>query len=156
VALTQDDCRRLAYHAWDLDNGATVDPARAAAELARAAEHCPPNAEIERVRLTVAATAAAVVAEKDALSAGKPPSTQLAVLVQRVYAALSDRDVAVRSVDVLATLDKNFFVAAARTSGVSAQELQQRWEAAMDAVATDSRYSEADQLSALVSKLEAV
>jgi thiol-disulfide isomerase/thioredoxin len=156
VTLTQDDCRRLAYHAWDLDNGATVDPARAADELTRAAEHCPANAGIERDRLTIAATAAAVTAEKDALGGGKPPSPQLAALVQRVYALLSDRAAAVRSVDVLETLDKSFFRAAARTSGVSAQELQRRWEAAMDAVATDSRYSEADQLSALVSKLEAV
>jgi thiol-disulfide isomerase/thioredoxin len=156
VALTPDDCRRLAYHAWDLDNGATVDPRQAADELARAAERCPASAQIERARLTIAATAAAATAEKDELGAGKPPSPALVALVQRVYALLSDREIAVRAVDVLETLDRSFFLAAARTAGVNTPELQRRWVAAMDAVATDSRFSEADQLSALVSKLEAV
>jgi len=155
AALSADDCRRLAYYAWD-DPGEGTDTTRLSQSLSEAVERCPSQSSIERMRLTIAATAAQVDAEQAALKAGKPPSAYLSMLLARVYALLADPARAVRAADVLESLGDAFFAAARRASGIDAAELLRRWESVMDAAAADARYSDADRLDALESKLRAV
>src|SRR5690606_6304180 len=58
--LTADDCRRLAYNGWPLDDAAAERTAHLAAALAGAAEQC---TGVERARLTAFAASFAVAAD---------------------------------------------------------------------------------------------
>jgi thiol-disulfide isomerase/thioredoxin len=153
-ALSRDDCRRLAYYGWDLDPAMTSQPASLVTVLSRAAEACPAEARVEQARLTVVAAGAAATAEQKTLSAGKPPSTQLAALARRVHSIVGDASVAVGAADVLENLDESFFAAAKHVVG--AADLQRRWTSIMDQVAEDGRYPDMDRLDALDSKLVAI
>ncbi|HTX23412.1 MAG TPA: thioredoxin family protein [Steroidobacteraceae bacterium] len=152
--LSRDDCRRLAYYGWDLDPTMTSQPGERVAVLRRAAEACPPDARVERARLTIVATVAAAAAEQKPLKAGKPPSAQLAALVRQIDSIVSDRSVAAGAVDTLEMLDDSFFTAAKHV--VKPASLEQRWTSIMDQVAEDGRYPDMDRLDALDSKLVAI
>ncbi len=153
AALSRDDCRRLAYYGWDVDEAASLHPHRLAMTLTRAAERCPTEARLERARLTIAAAAVEADAEQDRLKARAQPSAQLRALARQVYQILADRDLSLGSADVLETLDDSFFDAAKRS--LSARDLEPRWASAMDAIASDGDYAQADRLSAVDSEVEA-
>ncbi len=152
--LSRDDCRRLAYYAWGLDQAASQAPHRLALTLTRAADRCPSDARLERARLTVAAAAVEADAEQSRLKAGAQPSALLRGLVRQVYGVLADRDLVRGSADVLEMADDAFFAAAKRS--LNARDLAQRWSSAMDAAASDGDYARADRLFAIDGKIEAV
>jgi thiol-disulfide isomerase/thioredoxin len=155
AALSRDDCRRLAYNAWfDVDRDAS-DAVRLAEHLAHAAELCPADAKVERARLYVAAAAAQSIAEKPAIDAHRKPSPRLSGLLAQVQRVLEDRELAGAAADSLESLDAAYF-AAAKEAATDTQALKRAWIAAMDGAAADPRYSEADHLDALESKLTAV
>lgn len=153
ASLSRDDCRRLAYDAWDLDEAASQSPHRLALTLDRAAERCPSEARVERARLTIAAAAVEADAEQDRLKAGAWPSALLQGLVRQVYGTLADRDLVQGSADVLEMADDAFFTAAKRS--LSARDLERRWLSAMDVIASDGDYAQADRLFAVDGKIEA-
>ncbi len=152
--LSRDDCRRLAYYAWDLDDAASRQPHRLALSLSRAARRCPREARLERARLVISAAAIQADAEASRLKARAQPSALLRTLSREVYGILDDRDIVLGSADVLESVDEAFFTAAKRS--LRAPDLERRWNSAMDAVANDSDYAEADRLFAVDSKIEAV
>jgi len=154
--LSPDDCRRLAYNAWELDDPSTENWSRTAQSLQRAASRCPASARVERARLLVVAAYAAARAQSAALKAGKPPSPGLASLVRGVDELLADRELALASADILQDFDKDFFSAAIEVEPGRKTELLQHWVLVMDAMASDGRYAEADQISAIASKLKAM
>ncbi len=154
ASLSRDDCRRLAYYAWDLDDDASRHPHRLALSLSRAARRCPSEAPLERARLTIAAATLEADAEQDRLKAGARPSPLLRELTRQVFEDLADRALVLGSADVLESVDDPFFAAAKRT--LDARDLERRWESAMDAVANDVDYAEADRLFAIDSEVEAV
>jgi thioredoxin-like negative regulator of GroEL len=103
--LSREDCRRLAFNAWALDDATVESAGRIAGALHRAAERCPMDARMERARLiTVAASAAAAAAEQD-VKAGRAPGDALAQLVAEVARVVADRELAGSIVDVLGYLD---------------------------------------------------
>src|SRR5690606_14515293 len=55
-ALSADDCRRLAFNGWGLEEITLESAASLSAALERAARACPPEMMVERARLTVTAT----------------------------------------------------------------------------------------------------
>lgn len=136
--LPKDDCTRLAYHGFSLDETFTRDKRRTAALLTLAASHCPEDATVERARLEVLAAAA-------------EPTPVFAGPVVRV---LGKRELAVAVADTLFALDEEFFAAARTAAVVPDVELQERWFRVMEAAARDPRYSESDQLFALHAHLQ--
>ena len=155
-SLSRDDCRRLAWYAWDLTddalNGGDDEATRRSAQLQRAAGLCPAAAQGERARLITSAADFAADAEADALQAGKSPSPHLRALVHDVYAILGDRPLALSVADALGSLGTPFFTAAVRI-GTPAAAWRQRYTAVMEAAAADTRYSVADHLYFLYGRI---
>ena len=156
ASLSQDDCRRLAYNAWELDDTSSENWSATAQSLQRAADRCPAAARVERARLIVVAAYAASRAEAASLKAGKPASALLARLVRSIHDLLADRELALSTADNLQDLDKDFFSAAIQVEPRRIAKLRQRWIGVMDAMATDSHYAEAGQITAIASKLKAM
>jgi len=147
TTISPDDCRRLAFNAWNLDDGAMEDSRRLASGLQKAAQLCPANAHRERARLT---TIAASAAAKD------PAGPQFKPLLQGVLDILTDRELATATADALQYLDAAFFTAAKKADPGKMAELAQSWNGVMDAIAGDLRYTPGDRLAAINSKLVAL
>jgi len=160
-AMTSDDCRQLAYNAWALDDSWQQHPedlGRLAGQLATAARRCPGANAIEAARLQMTAIHAALTAEAAPLKAGQPPSAALQALLRPVPGILADAGLAPAIGDTLVHLPAEFFAAAAAAYGAPDRRatLRARWIACMDQLAADPRFSAADRLDALRSKLVAV
>jgi hypothetical protein len=154
-ALSAEECHRLAYNAWALDDLDKKDYGTHAARLSKAAENCPVAAATERTRLKLFAADYAADAESDALKPGKPPSTSLAALVDETVTALGNHQLAHDAGDSLLYLGDNFFAAVKARGAKPARAFNADFSAAMDAIAGDARFAEADQLDALGRKLSA-
>jgi protein disulfide-isomerase len=129
-ALTADDCRRLAWHGYGLDDGDAYDSAVLAAALARAATACTAEPDLAlRLRLLAAVRV---------LAPGDPVT--LAALAD----LLADPAPAVGHVDVLAAIPRDTYAAATPPGGT----LATRVAAVAAAAATDERFPPADQLYA--------
>ncbi|HEU4616421.1 MAG TPA: hypothetical protein VFV10_00175, partial [Gammaproteobacteria bacterium] len=158
-SLSLDDCRRLAYNGWGLEDSPPAGEARLAAALDAAADRCPADARVERARLIVLAAAYAVSAETDGkadASAHDEASKLAAALVPRVRQIVADRALAAVILDALQYLDEEFFAASDRMSHDASPQLLADWSAAMDAALEDGRYTAGDRLMALYSRLAAV
>jgi len=157
-ALTPATCRQLAYNAWPLDD-AWSDPGTLSAlagQLQRAAEACPIALRVERARLRIVAVVAAVEAhprdaKKDSAATAPVPATVLA----QVPPILADGSLALAVGDALQWLGEDYFRAALAADPARRSTLRRQWFAIMDALARDPRYSAADQVDALRSKLVA-
>jgi hypothetical protein len=86
--LTAQECHRLAYNGWGLDEVDEKNYAAQAARLTKAAQNCPATAAAERMRLKLFALNYAADAEKEGLTAGKPPSKELAARVDEIASDL--------------------------------------------------------------------
>jgi protein disulfide-isomerase len=129
-ALTTDDCRRLAWHGYNLDDGGTYEPVLLATALRRAAAGCTADPDLAvRLRLLAAVRALA------------PPT---AAALAELSAVLADPAPAVRHVDVLASIPREAYAAAPPRGG----ELATRVAAVAASAATDPRFPPADQLYA--------
>ena len=151
-------CRRLAYNSWELDLDASDDAAsnvRLAQQLDAAAAHCPAKAQPERARLQIFAADYATRAEADALKNDRPPSAALRAHLAEVDRVLANERVALRVADALQYLGDDFFRAAKADGSAGAVRLA-RYSGVMDAATADPDFSEADQLSAVGSKLAAI
>jgi protein disulfide-isomerase len=126
-----------------------------AQELDAAAAHCPDKAQLERARLQIFAADYATKAEADALKNNQPPSAALRAHLAEVDRVLANERLALQVADALQYLDENFFRAVKREGATAAVRLA-RFSKIMDAATADPDFSEADQLSALGSKLEAI
>jgi thiol-disulfide isomerase/thioredoxin len=155
--LTIEECRRLAYNSWELDEIEAAGFAGQANALMAAAADCPHNAELERADLSIYAAYYAANAESDALDQPKAqPSPLLAGLQDQVAQVLAQPALAVSSAGALAMLDDSFFKSV-RLRGASVSEpLRDRYVATMDAAAHDGRYVLADQLGFIDAKLHAL
>jgi thiol-disulfide isomerase/thioredoxin len=159
--FSADDCRRLAYNAWSLDDDWILHPeslGSLADRLSQAAARCPVRLDVERARLQMTAVHAAVSARQAALKGGAAPDAALQALLAKVPAILADGALAERIGDTLFFMPAEFFPAAAgvfATGGGDAgrDALRRRWFERMDALAGDPRYSAADRMDAVRSKL---
>ena len=70
VPLDSSDCRRLAYHAFGLEDDGIFDDAKLQSAFENAARLCPAELEKERARLNVRAAAQAARLQKEVLGAG--------------------------------------------------------------------------------------
>ncbi|MEO8444953.1 MAG: thioredoxin family protein [Gammaproteobacteria bacterium] len=156
--LAADDCRRLAYHAFGLEDDAVFAASRLASAFEGAAARCPANLVRERARFTILAAGAVGTMESAAAAGGNPhavaaaatpaPSVRYQQLIGAVHALLTDRETALANLDALAGLGSGFFAAARVATPELTRTLGDRWTALADAAAIDPRYSPGDQLNA--------
>lgn len=153
--LSADECRRLAYNGWALDDVAPGGHGELAAALAQAAASCPVDARVERARLTAIALSYAAGAERAAIEAGGAPGATLAGLLDALRTVLDDAGLTLAAADALRYLDADFFAILNRVEPDRAQDWLALWSRAMDAAAADTRYTEGNRVAALDSKLRA-
>jgi len=153
--LSRDDCHRLAYYGWDLTEEVNTRFAALARILSQAAARCPPGTESDQGRLILTAASLAADGQSDALAAGKAPDRRLAALIGQVDAILKNSSQANELADALGALDDSFFQAVAKLAPNQAAAWKVRYSGIMDAAATDPRFSTADHLYFLYSKLAA-
>lgn len=153
--LSSEDCRRLAYNGWVLDDSLDSDTAQIAAVLAKAVEQCPATgADRERARLAVVAASYAAANAADT-AATESTRDLLRSLIDEVQRIVAEPELAASVTDALLYLDADFFSAARELDPDDAARLLEHWSIAMDEAADETRYTEADRLFATRSKLEA-
>jgi thiol-disulfide isomerase/thioredoxin len=156
--LPRDDCRRLAFNAWQLQDDWSFRPealGALAVSLERAATRCPSPMRVERSRLRLAALQAALASEHKELLARKHASDGLTRLLAFVPDIVSDRDLGLATADELLMLPMEYFSAAAQSDPRHRAQLRARWFALMEALRRNPRYAAPDRLDAIRSKLMA-
>lgn len=152
--LSLDDCKRLAYSSSLIEQPARR--AKLAGDLQRAVDRCPPDARVERARLTVMrATGIANEEAMGVIKGGQAASPRLKEAVRDLLGILQDREL-VRAVADIALLDQSSIDMAPRMGVVDeaeANRLRQRWIAALEAEADDPNVPMADRLRAFLHKL---
>jgi thiol-disulfide isomerase/thioredoxin len=153
--LSRDDCHRLAYYGWDLAEEVSSRYAALSRTLTQAAARCPVGAELDQARLILIAASLAADGQSEALAAGKAPDRHLAQLIGRVDGILKNASLANDLADAVGGLDESFFQAIAKIAPDEAAAWNLRYGRIMDTGATDPRFSDADHLYFLYSKLAA-
>jgi thiol-disulfide isomerase/thioredoxin len=153
--LDANDCRRLAYHAFGLEDGEVFAPELLARGFESASIRCPESLPTERARLTILAAQRVLGLEADPLKGGAAPSARLKVLVAKVNEIVKTPDTAVANADALRGLGTSFFGAARKGTPQIAGDLRARWMSVADAAAKDPRFAVADQLAAQQMKINA-
>lgn len=151
-ALSADECRRLAFNGWGLEDSSAERAAQLADALEQAAGACPTVMQVERARLTVAAAFFWTRASSESPDA----PAGLRRVVRDVRAIVAAPALAVTIADALRELDGAYFDAAKRIEPEHTAELLDGWTQAMDAAFRDPRYGQGDRLAALRSKIEAI
>lgn len=151
--LGANDCRRLAYHAFDLEDEGIFDPSALQAAFENAARLCPAELVKERARFPILAAAQATARQKEAIEKGGKADKALTVLIVRVHELLADKDVALSNVDAIRGLRPEFYRAARQTVPQIAPSLRERVMGIADAAATTASFAPADQLSPQVMKI---
>jgi protein disulfide-isomerase len=149
------DCRRLAYHGWDLSADAVAPPIERSAELDAAADRCPPAARVAKARLGAHALAMRLAQESETIRAGKPASPELQAGIKLLLPLLSRPDEMRGAADVLAGFDDALYVVVKREGPEKTAEFERAWTSAMRAVANDTRFGESERLIALATALDA-
>lgn len=151
--LSADDCRRLAYNGWPLEDASAERRAYLARTLAGAAEACVHTGNVEPARLVAYAASFAIDLDDRDDGDASALAERLVAGVRRIVA---EHELALSIADVLRELDERFFAAAQAAAPDAAARLLADWTAVMDAASNDDRYGYGDRLAALRSKIEAV
>jgi thiol-disulfide isomerase/thioredoxin len=146
--LQATDCRRLAYHAFGLEDEGAFDAAQLQAAFQNAARLCPPELDKERARFLLLAAREAATRQKAALENGGPADPALTALILRIHESLADAARALPNADALRALPAEFYRAVRRSTPQIAAELRQRAMAVADAATESRQFAPADQLAA--------
>jgi len=153
--LAATDCRRLAYHAFDLDDEGVFEPKQLQLAYENAARLCPAELAKERARFHLLAAAQAATLEKDAIGKGGKADKSLSVLILRVNDILANKDLAMSNADAVRGLPKEFYLAARQTLPQIAPGLRDRVMSVADAATANAQFAPADQLAAQLIKIKA-
>ncbi len=151
--LAPADCRRLAYHAFGLDDEGIFDSATLLSAFENAARLCPADLAKERARFHILAAEEAATLQKDAIEKGGKADKQLTVLILRVNELLADKQLAMSNADALRGLPKAFYLAARQTLPQIAPGMRARVMAIADATSASPQFAPADQLAAQLMKI---
>ncbi|MEN9704416.1 MAG: hypothetical protein RLZZ393_295 [Pseudomonadota bacterium] len=146
---TADECHRVAWQAWGLEDLEPAALARRGARLAAAAQACTHRPVDERTRLAVFAAAdlaRGMATGGDAL----PPA-----LVARIGTLLSDHAAAAAQMDALRSLAADYFGALGARDAAQARVQLDHYIAAMRQAAESKAFVRGDQLNAIYSALVA-
>ncbi len=151
--LAAADCRRLAYHAFDLEDDGIFEPARLQTAFENGARLCPEPLVKERARLNILAAEEAADLQKDAIEKGGKADKNLTVLIVRVNELLANKELAVANEDALRGLPKAFYLAARQTLPQIAPGIRERIMSVADATTANPQFAPADQLAAQLLKI---
>lgn len=151
--LTAPDCRRLAYHAFGLEDDGVFDGAKLQLAYENAARLCPADLKKERARLPVLAATRAAQLQAEAINGGGKADKALTALILRVNALLADQQVAMSNADAFRSLPKEFYLAARQTAPQVAPELRSRIMQLAEATTANPQFAPADQLAAQLMKI---
>jgi len=154
-ALTQADCRRMAYNGWQLDPRADADVPALIESLQLAEQRCPRESTAERDRLTVTAASLAASVELKDVQAGHAPSPRLRALLASVQSLVADRDRSAKVADALIGLGDDFFGVAHHADAAHNAELRRNWFALMDAMEVSPDNSDTVKLMSAAGRLYA-
>jgi thiol-disulfide isomerase/thioredoxin len=147
------DCRRLAYHAFDLEDEGIFKSETLLTAYENAARICPADLAKERARFSILAAAEAATQQQAAIEKGGKADKRLTVLIVRVNQLLADKPLSVANADALRGLPKAFYLAARQTLPQLAPDLRTRIMAVADATTADPQFAPADQLAAQLMKI---
>ncbi len=153
--LTASDCRRLAYHAFDLDDEGVFESSKLQTAFENAARLCPADLKKERARFPILAAAEAATLQKDAIGKNGKADKALTVLILRVNELLADKELVLTNADALRGLPAGFYVAARNTTPQIAPQLRERVMGVADAATAGAQFAPADQLAAQLIKIRA-
>jgi thiol-disulfide isomerase/thioredoxin len=151
--LKPADCRRLAYHAFGLDDEGVFDSKTLLGAFENAARLCPAELSKERARFHILAAAEAATLQKDAIEKGGKADKPLTVLILRVNEMLANKPLAVSNADALRSLPKSFYLAARQTLPQVAPGMRERVMGIADATTANPQFAPADQLAAQLMKI---
>jgi thiol-disulfide isomerase/thioredoxin len=151
--LSAVDCRRLAYHAFDLEDEGVFETAQLETAFDNAARACPVELAKERVRFGFLAAAESAERQKDFLGKGGKADKALTVHILRVNELLTNKDLALRNADAVRGLPKEFYLAVRQTLPQVAPTLRERVMALADAATVNPQFAPADQLAAQLVKI---
>ncbi len=151
--LSAVDCRRLAYHAFDLEDEGVFDRAQLEAAFDNGARLCPAELSKERARFGFLAAAQSAIRQKDALEKGGKADKALTVHILRVNELLANKELALGNADAVRGLPKEFYLAARQTLPQVAPTLRERVMALADAATVNPQFAPADQLAAQLVKI---
>jgi len=151
--LSAVDCRRLAYHAFDLEDEGIFEGAQLEAAFGNASRLCPVELTKERARFGFLAAAESAERQKDALEKGGRADKALTVLILRVNELLANKELALSNADAVRGLPKEFYLAARQTLPQVAPTLRERVMALADASTVNPQFAPADQLAAQLVKI---
>ena len=153
--MAADDCRRLAYHAFGLEDDGVFPAAKLQTAFENAARICPAELTKERARLHIRAAEQATDLQQDVITNGGKADKALTVSIVRVNEILAQKDIALANADALRGLPGEFFLAARQTLPQLAPTLRERWMAIADAATANQEFAPADQLAAQLMKITA-
>jgi protein disulfide-isomerase len=153
--LAADDCRRLAYHAFGLEDDGVFPAAKLQTAFENAARTCPAELTKERARLHIRAAEQATEQQQGVITKGGKADKALTVAIVRVNELLANKEVALANADALRSLPAEFFLAARQTLPQLAPTLRERWMTAADAATANPEFAPADQLAAQLMKITA-
>jgi protein disulfide-isomerase len=151
--LAAADCRRLAYHAFGLDDEGVFDRSRLQQAFQNAARLCPAELEKERARFPLLAAAQAASLQREALEKGGKADQTLTALILRINGLLANQSLALSNADALRSLPDAFYLAVRQSTPQISSELRQRAMAVADGATASSQFSPADQLAAQLIKI---
>ncbi len=149
------DCRRLAYHAFDLEDEGIFESAKLQVAFENAARLCPAELSQERARLYVLAAGEAASLQAESIGKGGKADKALTVLILRVNEMLANKELAMANADALRGLPKEFYLAARQTLPQIAPGMRERIMAVADATTASTQFAPADQLAAQLIKIRA-
>lgn len=149
AALSAEDWRLLAYYSWDTDEQQLVPKARLAATLQRLAHACPPEQAEAGTRLMLKALLAQGEDEAAAKKARAPAAAR-----ERVMGLLADDTLARDNLDLIVNFARPLTVSLAAAGTPEREQLSATWAATLDRLTADTRLSQGDRLSALISRID--
>jgi thiol-disulfide isomerase/thioredoxin len=151
--LAAADCRRLAYHAFDLEDDGLFEPAKLQTAFENAARLCPAELAKERARFGFLAASEAAERQKEQIEKGGKADKSLTVLIVRVNELLANKQLAMANADAVRGLPKEFYLAARQTLPQLAPTLRERVMSVADAATVNPQFAPADQLAAQLVKI---
>lgn len=160
--ISAGDCRRLAYHAWDLkgedenedENETQRNLNKLATDLTTTSARCPTDEVAARARLSMHALGFALTSESEAIEEGKPASTALTQRVRALSLLLADGEQVRGAIDIIVSLDSALYKVVKSQGTAFTDSFWNTWVSAMLKAARDANYGEGERLLATANALD--
>ena len=152
--LGADDCRRLAYHAFGLEDDGVFPAAKLQTGVRECRAHSVRRSSPRNARgCTFARPSRPRASRRTRIKKGGKADKALTVLDRARQRDAANKELALANADALRGLRTEFFLAARQTLPQLAPTLRERWMAIADAATANPEFAPADQLAAQLMKI---